>query len=185
MTANIQNGGRGAVPWRVLGWGAAGLLLLTPLVAMQFTDEVKWTGFDFAFAAAMLGVVGVGLELAARVANSAYRLASALALGAAFLIVWATGAVGIVGDEGEPANLLFLGVPAVALLGAVLAGFRRTGMAPAMGAAALAQLAAPVVAWFAMPAAREALLRPEVPAATGVFTGLWLLSAFLYRKAAR
>ena len=40
------------------------VILLLPLVAMQFTDEVNWGVFDFVFAGALLGGTGLLLELA-------------------------------------------------------------------------------------------------------------------------
>ena len=42
------------------------LVLLVPLVAMQFTDEVDWSLFDFVLAGVLLGGSGLLLELAAR-----------------------------------------------------------------------------------------------------------------------
>ena len=33
--------------WRLAAWSVAALLLLLPLVAMQFTDEVNWSLADF------------------------------------------------------------------------------------------------------------------------------------------
>ena len=77
-------------------WAAIGLVLLLPLVAMQFTREVAWTGFDFAVAAVLLIAGGVACELVAarvRVRRSRVML-GALILGVV-LIVWAQGAVGI------------------------------------------------------------------------------------------
>ena len=44
------------------GLGVA-LVLLAPLIAMRFTDEVNWTAFDFAFAAVLLIGAGLLLEL--------------------------------------------------------------------------------------------------------------------------
>ena len=41
---------------RLLAWGAAAALLLLPLVAMQFTEEVNWTVFDFLVFGSMLAV---------------------------------------------------------------------------------------------------------------------------------
>jgi hypothetical protein len=61
-------------------------VLLMPLVAMQFTDEVDWGVFDFVFAGALLAGVGVLCELAARKpANFAYR-AIATAIGVAAIV---------------------------------------------------------------------------------------------------
>ena len=50
--------------WRIIGWSAAAAFILLPLVAMRFTDEVNWDLFDFAFAIALVGSVGIALELA-------------------------------------------------------------------------------------------------------------------------
>ena len=49
---------------RPLLWGGAGLLLLAPLVAMQFTREVNWTVSDFLFAALLVVSLGVGPDTA-------------------------------------------------------------------------------------------------------------------------
>ena len=48
-------------PIRTAGWSAVGLILLTPLAAMQITSEVAWDAQDFLFAAVLLinPVVGV------------------------------------------------------------------------------------------------------------------------------
>lgn len=80
---------------RIVGWGLAACLLLTPLVAMQFTREVAWGPGDFVVAAGVLGGVGVGLELAARLRRPLHRIAVGLGVLALALLVWAELAVGI------------------------------------------------------------------------------------------
>ncbi len=81
---------------RIAIWGAIGALLLTPLAAMQFTNEVAWTASDFAAAAALLAIVGVGFEVIfrsrLRLTVKSVLLALVLALVA---LIWAVGAVGI------------------------------------------------------------------------------------------
>ena len=58
-------------------------VLLLPLVAMQFTDEVDWGLADFVSAGVLLGGTGLLLERAARKPrNIAYR-AAAIAIGVA------------------------------------------------------------------------------------------------------
>ena len=124
---------------RWLGWGSAAALLLTPLVAMQFTSEVDWTIGDFVFAGIMFGTVGVLMELTVRASQSlAYRAGVAFALASAFFLIWVNLAVGIIGDEDNPANLMFFGVVLVGILGAIAARFRPRGMAIAMSVAAAA-----------------------------------------------
>jgi hypothetical protein len=172
-------GGWRANRWRIIGWGAAALVLLLPLIA-----NAPWSVSDFIFMGMLFGIVGLGLELAARKGNTAYTMAIGVALAAGFLLIVINGAVGIIGSEREDANLLFLGVVAVALLGAAVARFRAAGMARAMIMAALGQLLVPVVASVFGLASMASLLAREVPILTGVFAAIWLLSAWLFRKAA-
>ena len=76
------------------------------------------------------------LELTLRATGSlAYRAAVVVALGAAFLLTWVNLAVGITGNENNPLNLMFFGVLAVGLVGAVVAGFKSGAMARAMAGA--------------------------------------------------
>lgn len=168
-----SNGNR----WRVLGWSIAAGLILLPLVAMQFTSEVNWTAGDFVFAILMIGSVGLAFELVVRASsNMAYRAGAAAALAASFLTMWVNGAVGMIGSEENGYNLLFLGVIALALAGSLLARFRASGLALAMLAAATAQAA---VGLFGTSADLQGGML-----ATG-FAAIWLLSAALFRTAAR
>jgi hypothetical protein len=163
--------------WRVTGWAAAAGLLLLPLVAMQFTREVNWTFFDFLFATVLIGGVGLAFELAVRTTRSTtYRAGIAAALAAAFLIVWVNGAVGMIGSEHNPYNLLFLAVIAVGFGGAVIARFRAAGMAGAMLAAAIGHLC---VAAAGIPA------DPRGAVFSAACAAPWLLAAWLFRSAAR
>jgi hypothetical protein len=177
MTDHTQTAPRSGSRWRILGWGTATGLILLPLVAMQFTSEVNWTVGDFLFAILMIGSVGLAFELVVRASkNPSYRAGAAAALAGAFLTVWVNGAVGMIGSEENPYNLLFLGVIVLALAGSILARFRAPGMAAAMLAAALGQAA---IGLFGLTAdLRGGML------ATG-FAGIWLLSAALFRSAAR
>jgi hypothetical protein len=160
-------------------WGTAALLLLLPLVAMQFTDEVDWTLSDFIVMGAMLSAACGAYELATRMTgNRAYRAAVGVAVVAAFLLVWVNLAVGIIGSENNSANLLFAGVLAVGLVGALLARFQPRGMARAMVATAIAQALVAVV----VPLAGWDL--KAVPL-TAFFSAAWLVAAWLFGKAAR
>jgi hypothetical protein len=180
MTSDVvNNGARRGIPWRLIGWSGAGLLLLLPLVA-----GAPWTLSDFIFAGVVFGIVGGGLELAVRKGNRAYSMAAGLALGAALLSVWIPGAVGIIGNEADDANLLYLGVVLIALLISLASLFRPSGMAVAMAAAAVAELLVPAAAWIFWPDIQGAVLKPEVPFMAVMLTGMWAVSALLFRKAA-
>lgn len=185
MTVNTNNGGRRGSLWRIAGWSAAALVLLIPLVAMLFTSEVNWSVADFVFAAVLLLSVGIPLELAVRkTGDAAYRVAAGIALGAAFMLVWANAAVGIIGSEDDDVNLLYGGVLAIGVAGALIARFRPRGMALAMFATALAQVSVAVgalVAGLGLPWSPPA----EIVALNGFFVALWAGSALLFRRAAR
>ncbi|MGQ0558167.1 MAG: hypothetical protein ACT4OE_01065 [Sphingosinicella sp.] len=167
---------RRGFPWRILGWGAAAGLILLPLVAMQFTGEVNWTVGDFLVAILLIGGVGLAFELAVRVTpNNWYRGGVAAALAGALLLIWANGAVGMIGSEENAYNLWFGSVLFVALIGVVIARFEPSGMARAMVAAAIMQ---GTVAAFGLPLdLRGGML-------SMAFAGLWLLAAALFWKAA-
>jgi len=163
--------------WRVAVWGAAACLLLVPLVAMQFTREVDWTGSDFAVMGGMLGTACGIWELGMWLSrNRAYRAAFAVAAVSAFLMTWINLAVGIIGEEGGPLNMLFFAVLAVGTLGALAARFRPLGLAAAMVAMAGAQSMIAVVTLIVH--GKTALL-------SAFFTAMWLLSAWLFARAAR
>ncbi len=106
---------------RKLAWGTATGLLLLPAVAMRFTREVDWTLGDFLVMGALIyGCCGL-LELAIRMSRNStpYLVASVLAIGTGFLTVWISLAVGIIESENETANLAFVVVLAIAVLGTV------------------------------------------------------------------
>jgi hypothetical protein len=165
-----------------LALATAGLLLI-PLVAMQFTKEVVWTLADFIIAGALLFGAGFTYVLVSRLGtNGAYRLGAGVAVAAGLLLIWGNLAVGFIGNEDNPANLLYGAVLAVAGVGAVLARFRAPGMARAMFGAALTQVAVPLVA--------AAIWRPEVDrgmlyvlALNTMFAGIWAVSGWLFRRA--
>lgn len=163
--------------WRLLMWGVALFILTLPAVAMQFTAEVNWDGADFIAIGLLLFLACMTCELAARVStNGAYRIAAAVAVGIGLLTIWVNLAVGMIGSEGSPYNLLFAGVLGVALTGSLLARFKPGGMAWAMVAAALAQLLA---------GAGGLSIDSLGGLYAMAFAAPWLLSAALFRTAAR
>ena len=177
MARNAEDGGgRRGNRWRRAVWGTAALLLLLPLAAMLVTDEMNWGAADFALFGAMLAGACGTFELAVRMTgNKAYRAAVGVALAAAFILVWMNLAVGVIGSEENPANWMYGGVLAVGIIGALIARFQPQGMARALAATALAQALVTVIALIAGWGSAFIL--------TGLFVALWLLSAWLFRKA--
>ncbi|GEO43275.1 hypothetical protein SAE02_74230 [Skermanella aerolata] len=182
MAGNTANEGRR----RESRWRIAAFLLLLPLVAMRFTNEVNWDETDFTAFGAMLAVACGTCELAARMTgNSAYRTAVGVAVAAAFILIWMNLAVGIIGTEDNSANLMFGGVLAVGIVGAVIARLRPQGMARALLATALAQTLVAVIALIAGLGSTGPGWPGDVLPLTGFFTALWVGSALLFQKAAR
>ncbi|MBK6708125.1 MAG: hypothetical protein IPG54_11860 [Sphingomonadales bacterium] len=161
--------------WRIIGWGGAAALVLLPAVTMQFTSEVNWTLSDFGFAAMLFGVLGLGIELAVRMTpDRFYRAGAAFALLSAFLIVWSNGAVGMIGNEDNPVNLLFLGVILIALIGSVLSRFGKQGMALTMFTAGTAQASIATIFGILGSDFRGGVY-------SIVLASLWILSGALFR----
>jgi ABC-type Mn2+/Zn2+ transport system permease subunit len=74
------------------------LLLLIPLIAMQFTDEVNWTLLDFLIAGVLLLGIGLLCELVMRkVTKIEHRITICVAILAALVLIWIELAVGIFG----------------------------------------------------------------------------------------
>ena len=122
-------------------------ILLMPLLAMLFTDRVVWDLSDFIVAGALIFGTGLAYELVARKGGTmAYRVAVGIALATALLLVWMNLAVGIIGSEDNPVNLMYFGVLAVGMLGAAIARLRPQGMARTLFATALAQALVPAIA---------------------------------------
>ncbi len=159
------------------------VLLMIPLVAMQFSDEVVWTLSDFVFAGVLIFGTGLLFLLAIKMtANNLYRAAAGLALATTFLLIWINGAVGIIGDS--DINMLYIAVPLAGILGSLATSFRPQGMARTLFAMALIQALIPVVALI--------INQPDFsPGVVGVlvlnsvFVTLFIGSGLLFRRAAR
>ena len=75
---------------------AAVSLLLIPFIAMQFTNEVKWTAIDFITMGALLLITGTGIELIRRKNKNVRKRMLYIAICVIiFLLIWVELAVGI------------------------------------------------------------------------------------------
>ncbi|MFN3931995.1 MAG: hypothetical protein ACK4JY_09635 [Brevundimonas sp.] len=187
MTGNLATTGTGLDRMlRTLFWGGAAALWLAPLAAQQFVDGMDWSVLDFVIWGVMLLIAAGVCELALRATGDlAYRAGVVVAVGAGFLLVWVNLAVGIIGGEDDPANLMFFGILAAGVIGGLAADFRARGMARALLAMAVLQGLAGAAALAAGWGAGSENWPQVIYVMTGFFGGLWLLSAWLFRKAAR
>ena len=77
---------------------AVAVILLIPLIAMQFTPEVNWTLSDFVVMGALLLSTGLMCELVMRKVKSVkYRIAICIALLTVLVLIWIELAVGVFG----------------------------------------------------------------------------------------
>lgn len=171
--------------FRLALWSGAGFLLLLPLAAMQFRTEANWTASDFIIMGTMLVIACGAIELAMRASHAAaYSLGAIVAVGAGFLLTWVNLAVGIIGSEDNPLNLVYAGVLGVAVIGSLVGAFKPSAMARALFITAAAQTVVTILAlvwgWGAW----------EPPGPAGIlalnffFAALWALSGGLFRRAA-
>lgn len=72
-------------------------LLLIPLVAMQFSEDVRWGLADFIIIGGLLIGAGLAYEAIASMVNSKYRTIAAIVVVLAVLLIWVELAVGIFG----------------------------------------------------------------------------------------
>ena len=98
------------------------------------------------------------------------------------MLVWLSLGVGIIGQDGDPANLMYFGVLAVGGAGAVVARLRARGMARVLLAMAFAQAlvaAIALVAGLGLPYSGPA----ELVGLNGFFIAMFAGSAWLFRRA--
>lgn len=158
------------------------ILLSIPLIAMQFTDEVKWTFFDFIIAGILLTGTGLTFVLLSNKANNKiYKIAIGLTLGTALFMIWSNLAVGIIGNEDNPINILYLGVLGVGVIGSFISRFKPNGMSLTLKLTALAQVFVVITALFegygdTINELRELLL------VNGFFIVLWIGASLLFSK---
>ncbi|MDP3800384.1 MAG: hypothetical protein Q8Q90_03105 [bacterium] len=118
----------------------------------RFTNEVSWDEAN-AYGVILLALWGFyeTLQWLKRCPKT-YRIAFGIGFTGMLFLGWVSGAVGIIGSENNPANLMYWAVFAVALVGSIISRFNPRGMAYALFATAFVQFLVPVVALFIWPA---------------------------------
>jgi hypothetical protein len=161
------------------------LILLLPLWGNFNVEGCNWSPFDFVAAFIVLFGAGSVFEwIASKGGTSDYRVAVGVACATGLVLLWINMAVGLIGSDDNPANLMYLMVLALAFSGACLAGFESRGTSRALFVTAAAQALVPVMALIFNPddfspgVARVFLLN-------SLFVAMWIVSALLFRYAGR
>lgn len=164
--------------------GSTALLLAIPLVAMQFTNEVDWSLSDFIIMGALLFGTGLAYVSVTRFAsNMASRVAFGLAIGTCLLMIWANLAVGLIGSGPNLANMMYMGVVAVGIIGSIRARFQAKGMERAMYATAFALVLLAVITLLTNTQASSGSSVAEIIGVNGFFAALFAISGSLFRLA--
>lgn len=146
---------------------------------------MNWTLFDFVFAGGMLAILALAAWFLLKGPQSfSYRLGVGIAVVASILVVWITGAVGIIGGEREDANMLYLGVLALSLIAAAFARFQPRPLTWVLSGAALATASIALVAVMSGWGADGPIWPFDVLGASGVLAAMFAVSALLFRRAA-
>lgn len=164
------------------------VILLIPLAAMKFSDEVNWSAGDFVVAAILLIGSGLIYEFVSRKMRShLYKIAAGIFVASSLILIWANLAVGIIGNEDNPANAMYIIVIAVGIVGSVITRFKPIGMTRTLLTMAAAQMLVPVIAliiWQPQADSMEGLLGIlGVFSLNAFFAVLFISSALLFKRA--
>lgn len=116
--------------------------------------------------------------------NTIYKTAIGVTLVATLMLIWLSLGVGIIGADGDPANLMYFVVVAVAIIGSIITRLKPAGMSLVLVAMAYVQALIAVIAVFAklgLPWSPPL----EILLLNGFFVVLFVGAAWLFRRAAR
>lgn len=113
--------------------------------------------------------------------KATFGLAAGLSIVTAFLLIWLSLGVGIIGQDGDPANRMYFAVIAIGVIGALLSRFQAPGLARTLLAMAFAQTLIATIALLAR------LGYPwsgplELSLLNGFFIALFLGAAWLFQR---
>jgi hypothetical protein len=118
-------------------------------------------------------------------AATAYRSGMALAIFSPLFLIWLIGALGLIGVDGDRADLMYAAVLAVGIVGSIVARFRPAGMARVLGAMALVQTAVAAIAIVAGKHESPVTSAFELLGLNAMFVALFLTASRLFRHASR
>lgn len=112
-----------------------------------------------------------------------YRLGLAVTLGTVLFLLLGAGALGIIGAGGR-ADLMYLGVIAVGVVGVVASRLRPRGMSRTLLAMAAAQVVVALIALVAVVPGSDASV-VDLIGLTAMYAGLFSVAAWLFSRADR
>jgi len=158
------------------------LLLSVPMVAMQFTDEVKWDAADFFIMGSLIFTTGLSYALLTRASsNIISRVAFAIAIGSTFLLIWVNIAVGLIGSGPNAANLMYAVVVAIVIIGTFISRFTTKGMERVMFTAAIALVLFALIQLLAKMNRYPGSSVTEILAVNAFFATLFAVAGLLFR----
>ena len=115
--------------------------------------------------------------------GSTYRFGIGLSLLATLMLVWLAMGVGILGADGDRANMMYVAVVAVGIIGAIAARLQPIGMSRTLVAMAIAQTVVTVIALLA--GVQNSGVSPvaEIVGLNAFFIGMFLVAARLFASA--
>lgn len=162
------------------------LVLLIPLIAMQFTDEVIWTLSDFIFAGILLFAAGASFVLVlTKNSGNMYKVGMSIAIVSTFLLIWVNLAVGLIGNEENSLNLMYFGVVVIGLVGAFISRFQPKGMSFTLFCMAASIAAIVVIALITNTQNYSGSSVLEILAVNTFFAVPFVISAISFRNAER
>ena len=157
-------------------------ILSIPLVAMQFTDQVKWTLLDFIIMGSLIFSAGFSYILLTRSSsNVIYRVAFAIAIGSTFLVIWVNLAVGLIGSGPNAANLMYAGIVAIVIIGSFISGFTAKGMERVMFTTAIALVLLAAIQLLTKMNQYPDSSVTEILSVNAFFATLFIISGLLFR----
>jgi hypothetical protein len=115
--------------------------------------------------------------------KTAHKLAIGGSLVATLMLIWLSLGVGIIGEDGDPANRMYFMVVAIGIIGAIITRLRSSGMARVLLAMAFVQALIAAIAMFAkMGLPYSGPL--EILLLNGFFVVAFVGAAWLFRRAA-
>lgn len=137
---------------RRIVWSITLALIVMIRWAMLWSKKVDWTEAT-AYSTVLLVITSIyELVQIVKKYNNSYKIALGMWLGGIVVLGLANGAVGIIWNEDNPANLMYRAVFAVAFIGSLIAHFKPNRMFYTMLVVAVVQVFIPLFALFVWPA---------------------------------